>query len=579
LIPLRHHELRNSIDRREPIALILTPTKELGEQVANHINSYISVASSKNTDQALRVRTGVIIGGVGKTNQLNTIRKGLDIIVATPGRLLELLKANTSSKEDFVEDFDSDLDDPNEFKANTNTEGCVLNLSKIEFLVVDECDKMLNMGFVADLREIYAYLPKPPTKSKKKVKRISLEEEEEEEEELKPIKEASPNKKPMQVMMFSATLTRGVEDLMIRFAPQHKLVNLNADMQVAGNIKHVQYRVSSLLRKYSLLKYLLKRQGWKNQQVLVFSRTRQKADRLAERLQEEGIDAFSVHKGRSVAIRSKAIQDFKDYPKNLQLVKQMSEDEEKPRLIQVLISTDVLARGIDVENLPFVVNYDVPSQPEDYVHRVGRTGRAGHAGMAVSLVNVSAQVINIAHQPVELNELHFMNTIERFIKQRVEHRKIPGPWTDPDLEKVLEKDTSLPTLVDKMMVESRQRGLEILVKKQEKFKQQMENTRKSISKNPDGENAKKLQRMSESYYRLKQRAGQIGTDVNSLVEKATLQREDKTLASIPTLRNFKEGRYEDVVAGFEKHRALSRGAIKEQIKWKSGRKRKRYTIV
>ncbi len=525
----------------------------MGEQVAQHLTSYSTEA----------IRTGVIIGGVGKAYQLQLLKNGLDILVATPGRLLELLKTNTG-------EFDDD--------EKTNTSGFLLDLSQIEFFVVDECDKMLNMGFVADLREIFTYLPRP-VKKKETTKDPLFDDDLDLEKLAVLMTRQTGNFKNTQVMMFSATLTRGVEDLMLRFAPVHKLVNLNADMQVAGNIKHVQYHVSSLLKKYNLLKYLIKRKGWKGKQVLVFARTRQKADRLAERLQEHGIHAFSIHKGKSVAVRAKAIKDFKKYPENLEKEKLLQEGDKKPNLIQVLISTDVLARGIDVENLPFVVNYDVPSQPEDYVHRVGRTGRAGNAGMAVSIVNMSPQVITIGHQPVELNELHFMNTIERFIKQRVEHRKIPGTWTDPDLGKLTDtKAGNLPSLIDKMMIESRQRGLEILQKKQETVKKQMQHVKNSVQDN-SSQNLKTLKNMSESYYRLKQRAGQMGTNMNDLVQRATTRKDKKVLDNLPTLRNFKEGRYEDVVSGFEKHRALSRGAIKEQTKWKSGRKTKHYKII
>ncbi|KAL0479498.1 DEAD box RNA helicase [Acrasis kona] len=469
LIPRRLTELKNEYDRIEPMALIITPTKELAEQVTNHITQYISVATTRTTDPSLHVRVRSVIGGVSRITQMAVIRKGVDILVATPGRLLEILKGEHGPR--------LDANDPLRY----DTKGRQLDLSKIEYFVVDECDRMLNMGFIADIKDLYSYLPRPNKNKEADVAQDFY----------------IPQSR-MQVMMFSATLSRGVEDLMMRFAPNHKLVNLNASMQVAPGIKHIQYVVSSILKKYSLLNYLLHRREFRRCQILIFARTRQKCDRLAERLNKSGQYAYAIHKGCSVADRSRAIQNFKDLNKiipeeehnNNHAYRRPRGDSGEVRPddpVRILISTDVLARGIDVPDLPVVINYDVPNVPEDYVHRVGRTGRAGRSGKALLFVSAAPQIINLHHRKVEINELQQVQNIERFIRQRIERRKVPGKWYDNELQMVLNGNTTqngidaskrLPTVVEQAFKDSRSLGVEILSRKQEKFKKEIQSVRR-----------------------------------------------------------------------------------------------------
>lgn len=342
------------------------------------------------------------------------------------------------------------------------------------------------MGFLPDIRDIFSFLPKP--------------------------EKDKPKSENMRVFMFSATLVPGIEGLMKRFAPVHKLVNLNEKLQVAGNVKHIQYHVSTATKKYSLLLYLLGRKtSMRDKQVLVFCRTKQKADRIAERLVEQKIKAMSIHKEKSPSFRSNAIQQFKD------------------NQVQVLISTDVLARGIDVENLPYVINYDIPALPEDYVHRVGRTGRAGNTGMAISFVSKASQVISVGKQHVELNDLHFMKSIEEFLGQNVELRKVPGTWNDElDQDKIHQHEQV-----------SKQKAFDILQKKKETEQKRIKHLRRQ-------HDVEATPKFSATFQKLKQQMQKSGKDVAQI-------------ASAPTLRSFKEGRYENVIAEFEKRRARKRG--------------------
>lgn len=258
-------------------------------------------------------------------------------------------------------------------------------------------------------------------------------------------------------------------------------------------------------------------------------RTKQRAERLAASLQEDKFKAECITSDHSPTQRAKAIERFRN-----------SET-------QVLISTDVLSRGIDIEKLPFVVNYDVPSSPEDYVHRCGRTGRAGHPGMAISFVSQTPQVIKVGMRPVELNEMHFMSKIEAFLGHKVEWRKVPGPWRDhenlfkPTEEKLAAKE------------ESKREAFKLLEKKREKEKRILENK----GKQPEQES-----KISKTYAELK-----------SLMFQRKAQPEK--LYETPLLRNFKEGRYEDVIKEFDKKRAIKRGIVVEpKKKWKSKKKKK-----
>jgi superfamily II DNA/RNA helicase len=445
------------------------------------------------------------------------LKQGCDFLIGTPGRILELLKSNTPQKT-------------------------VLDLSQIRHLVLDECDKMLNMGFLSDLKSIFEFLPKPHEgKSKKKQK---------ETEEAAPVQKHSLPAKPMQVLMFSATLTRGIEDLMYRFAPSHELVNLNASMQVANAVKHVQYHVGHHHLKYGLLLYLLKRKGtMKDKQVLVFVRTKQKAERLTENLKSDGFKVEAVFKAKSVSQRSAAIENFKKGE------------------LQILIATDVLSRGIDVENLPFVVNYDIPASPEDYVHRVGRTGRAGQSGTALSFVSHTPQLVKVGMKPVELHDVHFMKTVERFISEPVETRKIPGPWKDDTLQVGV---NGVPLVVDNsnnqmknVIIESKKQALRLLEQKYEKDRKMVKHaktTGKKTAATPDVD-------LSETYVSLKQKLRQMSAKPTATLADA-VEDERLPLSKIPSLRNFKEGRYEDVIASFERRRAEKSGALPKESRKK-----------
>jgi ATP-dependent RNA helicase RhlE len=516
---LKYEQQRKLYGRMDPIALILAPTKELSEQIMDHLQKMSHIMETEE-EYGCIVRKTLIIGGVSKQAQIDTLKQGCDIVVGTPGRLLELLKLNKNGQFG-------------------------LNFAHIRHLVLDECDKMLSMGFLPDLKALFEYLPKPISKAARKKALSKMLKEKQMDSKIEASNSIDTPSKPMQVLMFSATLTRGIEDLMYRFAPTHELVNLNESMQVASTVSHVQYHVGDFHKKYSLLLYLLLRKGsMKGKQVLVFVRTKQKAERLAKKLQEDHITSEAVYKSKSVSQRTKAIEKFRQGE------------------IQVLISTDVLARGIDVENLPFVVNYDIPANPEDYVHRVGRTGRAGNSGMAISFVSHYPHIIKVGMQKVELNEIHFMKAIEKFISERVEHRKIPGPWKDDTLKigpnglPIIDSNDDHAT---KLLVESKKAGLKILEEKYERERRQAKAKQRMLSKSKKLI-AKEEPDLSQTYLKLKQKLKQMSAKPTRYLADA-VEEKDLPLDKIPSLRNFKEGRYEDVVASFDKKRAAKAGAV------------------
>lgn len=536
-----NYEKRKQLPMRtNPVVLILAPTKELSEQIMDQLNKMSQVLRSDEYD--CTVTTRLIIGGVSRNSQLEMLKQGCDILVGTPGRMVELVKLLNDTRR-----VDGEVSAEDEETLNR-----LPLLSQIRHLVLDECDKMLSMGFLPDLKKLFEYLPKPVTDKMRR--RDMMKKLKEDRSSLLTAPNALPYKE-MQVLMFSATLTRGIEDLMYRFAPVHELINLNESMQVANNVKHVQYHVGDFNVKYPLLSYLLKRKGsMKGKQVLIFVRTKQKAERLSERLIQDKFNAEAVFKSKSVSQRAKAIERFKNGE------------------LQILVSTDVLARGIDVENLPFVVNYDIPASPEDYVHRVGRTGRAGNTGLAVSFVSHYPQIVKVGMKTVELNEIHFMKTVEKFISERVEHRKIPGPWTDETLKI---GPNGLP-IVDmsenhakQMVIASKKASLKILEQKFEKEKRQL-NKKQHDSKKPV---SKVEQNLSETYIALKQRIKQISARPASSLADA-VEEDRLPIQKIPSLRNFKEGRYEDVVASFDKRRAAKAGIVPEGKKSRKASKTK-----
>ncbi len=279
--------------RRAPRALVLTPTRELAAQISESVNDY---------GANLPLRSTVIFGGVNINPQTAALRRGVDIVIATPGRLLD----HAGQKN--------------------------IDLSAIEILVLDEADRMLDMGFIHDIRRILALLPQQ-----------------------------------RQNLLFSATFSPQIRKLAAGFmAADAAQVSAASRNSAATTVSQSVYRVEKG-GKRALLSWLIGSGNW--QQVLVFTRTKHGANRLARQLEQDGIVAAAIHGNKSQAARTKALASF------------------KRGAVRVLVATDIAARGLDIEQLPQVVNYDLPNVSEDYVHRIGRTGRAGCSGEAVSLVS------------------------------------------------------------------------------------------------------------------------------------------------------------------------------------------------
>lgn len=281
------------LHKRPVRALILTPTRELAAQVQQEFKDY-----SEYTD----LRSTVIFGGVGANPQINALRNGVDILVATPGRLLDLHNQRAVS------------------------------LSKVEILVLDEADRMLDMGFVRDIKKILALLP-----SKR------------------------------QNLLFSATFSKEIKKLANEFLHQPVLVEATPENTTVEKIDQTVYRVDKALKTDLIIK-LISEGNW--QQVLVFTRTKHGANRLSEKLEKAKITSAAIHGNKSQGARTRALAGFKEGK------------------VRVLVATDIAARGLDIPLLPHVINYELPNISEDYVHRIGRTGRAGASGEALSLVSL-----------------------------------------------------------------------------------------------------------------------------------------------------------------------------------------------
>ncbi|SOD40392.1 DEAD/DEAH box helicase [Nitrosovibrio sp. Nv4] len=272
-------------------ALILAPTRELAVQVYESVKTY---------GKYLSLRCAVVYGGMDMAPQTRDLRAGVEILVATPGRLLDHIQQKT------------------------------VNLSKIEILILDEADRMLDMGFLPDIKRILALLPQQ-----------------------------------RQSLMFSATFSEEIKKLANKLLRDPVLIEVARRNSIAELITHVVHPVSRD-RKRELLTHLIKSQDL--QQVLVFVRTKHGASRLAQQLERDGITATAIHGDKSQPQRTQALAEFKQ------------------GIVRVLVATDVAARGLDIEDLPHVVNFELPTTPEDYIHRIGRTGRAGTKGDAISLV-------------------------------------------------------------------------------------------------------------------------------------------------------------------------------------------------
>ena len=298
-------------------ALVLTPTRELAAQVEESITNY-----GKN----LPLRSTVVFGGVKINPQMMRLRKGVDILVATPGRLLDLYNQNA------------------------------VRFSQLEILVLDEADRMLDMGFIHDIRKILALLPKK-----------------------------------RQNLLFSATFSNDIRQLAKGIVHNPVEMSVSPRNTTAETVKQWICPVDKK-QKAALLTQLINDHQW--QQVLVFTRTKRGANQLARHLETEGIQAAAIHGNKSQGARTKALADF------------------KAGSIRILVATDIAARGLDIEQLPQVVNFDLPNVPEDYMHRIGRTGRAGATGQAVSLVSA--------------DEFDQLSDIERLIQQLLTREVIEG---------------------------------------------------------------------------------------------------------------------------------------------------------
>ncbi|MEO8297968.1 MAG: DEAD/DEAH box helicase [Burkholderiales bacterium] len=321
-LPLLHQLISSPAvkDRRGRTAiraLILTPTRELAAQVEESVRTY---------GKHLPLTSMVIFGGVGLQPQIDRLNRGVDILVATPGRLLDHLSQRT------------------------------LDLSHVQHFVLDEADRMLDMGFVHDIKKVLAVLP--------------------------------PKR---QNLLFSATFSDEIKALADKLLNQPKVIEVARRNTTAENIAQRVIRVGREAKK-DLLAHLVKSNDW--HQVLVFTRMKHGANRLAEFLNKQDITAMAIHGNKSQGARTRALSEFK------------SGD------LRVLVATDIAARGIDIEELPHVVNFELPNVPEDYVHRIGRTGRAGAQGEALSLVC--------------LDEDSFLADIEKLIKRSIPRETIAG---------------------------------------------------------------------------------------------------------------------------------------------------------
>jgi ATP-dependent RNA helicase RhlE len=316
-LPMLHLLSQSDPRQRAPRALVLTPTRELAAQVGESVSTY---------GAHLPLRALQIFGGVGLGPQTTALRRGVDILVATPGRLLDHVGQGN------------------------------VDLSKIEFFVLDEADRMLDMGFIHDIRRVLKLLP-----SKR------------------------------QNLLFSATYSREIEQLAVGLLRDPQRIDVAPRNTAAETVTQVVHPVARDAKR-SLLSHLILQGDW--QQVLIFTRTKHGANRLAEQLGRDGITAAAIHGNKSQGARTRALADF------------------KAGSLRALVATDIAARGLDIDRLPHVVNFELPNVPEDYVHRIGRTGRAGSDGTAVSLISP--------------DERGLLAGIERVLGRRIDVQRIDG---------------------------------------------------------------------------------------------------------------------------------------------------------
>ncbi|HXN15690.1 MAG TPA: DEAD/DEAH box helicase, partial [Usitatibacter sp.] len=297
--------------------LIITPTRELAIQVHESVKTY---------GKHIPLRSFVVYGGININPQIEELKKGVEILVATPGRLLDLVGQKA------------------------------VNLGKVQILVLDEADRMLDMGFIPDIKRIIALLPTM-----------------------------------RQTLLFSATFSDEIRKLSAQFLKEPATVEVARRNTPAELVTQYAYHVDAT-RKRELLSHLVRKNDWI--QVLVFCKTKHGANRLASQLQRDRINADAIHGNKSQGARIRALEDF------------------KAGKVKVLVATDIAARGLDIEELPHVVNFDLPHVPEDYIHRIGRTGRAGSTGEALSLVSAEDRPLFVA--------------IEKLIRRKIEVREAEG---------------------------------------------------------------------------------------------------------------------------------------------------------
>lgn len=311
-------KMADASGKKRPVrALILSPTRELAAQIGENVSEY---------SQNLKLRSLTVFGGVSINPQMMKLRGGVDLLIATPGRLLDLEQKNA------------------------------VDLSSVEYLVLDEADRMLDMGFIHDIKRILAKLPKR-----------------------------------RQNLLFSATFSKEIKKLAEGLLFKPEIIEIESYKPTPDQItQHVHLVDKS--RKRELLAHLINEGEWS--QILVFCRTKHGTDRLTEHLNKKGIVTLAIHGNKSQGARTRALSEF------------------KAGTVRVLLATDIVARGLDINELPYVVNYDLPDIPEDYVHRIGRTGRADAKGAAISLVGEE--------------ELELLKNIEKILGKEIPRIEIEG---------------------------------------------------------------------------------------------------------------------------------------------------------
>ena len=331
-LPILHHLINEKSNNSKIRALVVTPTRELAIQIGENFTDYSKYNTIKNT---------VIFGGVKQGSQTNELAKGVDVLVATPGRLLDLMGQG------------------------------FISLKDIGYFVLDEADRMLDMGFIHDIRKILNELPKE-----------------------------------RQSLFFSATMPKNIVELSSQILKSPKKISVSPVSSTAETIKQFIYYTNKADKK-DLLLYILKDKNIN--QLLLFSRTKHGADRIARNLKKKNIQAAAIHGDKAQNQRQKALQSFKDSK------------------IRVLVATDIAARGIDIDKLSYVLNYDIPNEEETYVHRIGRCGRAGEQGVSISIC--------------EPEENAYAKDIEKLIKQKIEAvQNHPFPQTDKPMNAQQKKE-------------------------------------------------------------------------------------------------------------------------------------------